>query len=358
MGTPIVLDSSSYQMFFRCPKQLWLNKFAFGQGIVLRSEDHNTFFGTFMHEMVYRALRWELTDPREVTAYWWQESAARVDLFPIDPSNTLAMYRRREYSLLSGGLMELFMKEVLPSLRKKYNVLAIEQECVVELGRVAERPVLWACRPDLILERKRDKAIFNCNIKTTSIYESLISSVEATTQIAFEAEALRNAFPDRDVVGSMVLAFNKGKKQAPLKTDIERGLTSGYRFDSPLVWGWYTEIGEPLEKYVRGAAKYLRPMPLTSGVDPAEYVSLCGPMILGDMEGAKEQVMAVASVIDTLKDVENRANCQNDGAFKRPCQYVDYCYEDNLDPYALRIPNHPIEQKKTIVVVSDGGEEQ
>src|SRR5262245_49312337 len=118
---------------------------------------------------------------------------------------------------------------------EKYEVLAVEREYSVELAP----GLVWMSRPDLVVRRKADGALFIINMKTTKrADERWMDQWPLDMQTLSEVVAVEHAMQSK-LSGVIILGLLKGEK-----AEYPKGSGQWYH-NSPLIWAWHNESGKP-----------------------------------------------------------------------------------------------------------------
>jgi hypothetical protein len=343
MPTTLMSDSTRYAEWFRCPFKRWLLTEYEGHGIVDKEGNVDTEFGTIMHTAVESMLHGEMTHTAAQKAF---DSCLHQDWgLTLDGEK-----RSLEMAWLAYGLTHSFgMKR--GALLDDYKIHAVEQELVIPL---ASGEVVWATRPDAILDRA-DGSHFNCNIKTTGYMKDVEKSFEFSVQMFMEAYAVKLT-RGQDLQGTVIIALNKGSKGKPNKIDKEKGKTQGYRRESPFTYVWF-KYGTWAHDWKAGSEK----VPVwTFNNSPNEWLDkLADEVVYSQCEitpPITQSHMDLDSVIADIVSVEKSLasgftpksynNCNNDGHFNRPCPYWTWCHgtdQERTENFMPRISNHPVE---------------
>lgn len=352
--------SSSYAEFFRCPMKRWLYTEQGGMGIVAKGEAEDTLFGTVIHNGVETLLK---GGPIDDALEFLGELASLTGQTPDGYS------RYMELMWLGEALLRVFNAEVLPLMRAEYEFLAIEQELAVPIGSLPVgvtipdmepyyEPLLWCCRPDVILRRHLDGKCFNCNLKTSGYIDDIDKLYEFSVQTLMEAWCVKRHL-NQDTQGTVLVVFGKGIKGKLLKQDKDKGLTSGYRRDSPFTYVWW-KAKDKTWSYERTYGAYKRPAwEVWNSVEdmlkviPVELqrqqVFITDPISQStmDVDDLIKEILQVEGLVQNGFKVRAHSNCNNDGHFNRECPYKRWCWgtdEERATLYEPRVANHPIEE--------------
>lgn len=143
-------------------------------------------------------------------------------------------FAKREAYDIACALTIVFYKERLDRFLQEYRVLAVEPELRATLYETPKYKVVLMSRPDAIIERLEDGALLQWELKTKPyINKNWIDSWEHNLQLigqqlAVKAYAQANGLQDRLIVGAMIEALIKGKR--------EKDALGVWRQSSPLVY--------------------------------------------------------------------------------------------------------------------------
>jgi hypothetical protein len=341
-------DSTSYGESFKCFfKRYLLTEFG-GTGIVPKASGDALLFGLAVHDGIEALLKEESL--HHARWLFGERLALLEDSLTLNKRS-----RKNELQWIGYGLLSSFHEWTLPSLLNEFLVHSIERELIVPLGIRDSTEFWWATRPDVILERKEDQASFNLNIKSSGYIDDLATIYEFSVQMLMEAEAIRIHL-GKQTVGSIILGLDKGEKRKALKSDRDLGLYEGFRQDSPFMYMW-KKGSLRTKSYIPGAFKvpadscYSTFDEFYPTLDPSVVASqvVVTPPISHppcDVEDLKGEILTVENLVHQGFKVRNLSNCNNDGGYKKPCPYKQFCWgtpQEKEDNYIPRIPNHPIE---------------
>ena len=115
-----------------------------------------------------------------------------------------------------------------------YEVLAIEREETVELAP----GLMWMSRPDLLVRRKVDGALFIVNMKTTKrADERWVGQWPIDQQTLSEVVAVEARIGEK-LSGVIILGIIKGDQ-----LEYPKGSGQWYH-NNPLIWAWHNESGK------------------------------------------------------------------------------------------------------------------
>jgi len=349
----IATASTNISYWLKCIESHHLYTREGGTGIIPKTSNEHLIFGLAVHDPAEALMLHPLVNTQDLI------DTLKAQLEPLKDASIDGTPRSTEYYWLGAGLIYAFREFVLPKIRKLYRVQAVEQEMMIPLGIYADKNIEYCTRPDVILERVEDGKFFNNNIKTSGYVKDLGLIYEFSLQMLLEAEAVRREY-DCDISGSIITAFNKGKKGAPTKSDKDRGFITGRRIDSPFTYVWWKK-GKWSFRWSKDAAKV--------GVwefckDPAEWYDqlkeVCGSeFVSGEVDisepirhstsmDLKKVTDSVCQMVTSDLRVRNYDACNNYGGYNKPCQYKMWCWgtdQERVENYEPRIPNHPLELK-------------
>jgi hypothetical protein len=169
---------------------------------------------------------------------------------PCDDERTL--YLVGEQLALIEALGRTWHATKYDSFVKQYKVLDIEREESVELAS----GVVWMSRPDLLVRRRSDGALFIVNLKTTKkADERWVSQWPLDAQTLSEVVAVEHRLNEPlakplghaycsdwegrvKLSGVIILGLLKGEQlQYPLGS-------GNWYHNSPLIWAWHNESGK------------------------------------------------------------------------------------------------------------------
>src|ERR1700684_851982 len=191
--------------------------------------------GTGVHRMVEASLHMD--------AAWTDESDPYKD-FDCQGDERVE-YLVGEQKALMQGIHGAWFATKYESFIATYEVLDIEREESVELAP----GVVWMSRPDLLVRRRSDGALFIVNLKTTKkADERWVSQWPLDMQTLSEVVAVEHRLNDEfggdkdgeliKLSGVIILGLLKGEQlQYPAGS-------GNWYHNSPLIWAWHNESGK------------------------------------------------------------------------------------------------------------------
>jgi hypothetical protein len=250
----IFCDNSRRNVSEKCMRKRWWNYEYLGKGIEPIRKGKSEFpllTGTGVHTGVEELLEGEGID------YAASKGAYIYDTLQCPTlTNERDIYLMEEQKALVEGIVRAWHVTRYDSFVKQYEVLDIEREESVELAP----GVVWMSRPDLLVRRRSDGALFIVNLKTTKkaderwvsqwpLDAQTLSEVvavenrltaEAHSQIdAATWNAMEGNVPNVKLSGVIILGLLKGET---LEYPEGSGL---YYHNSPLIWAWNNVSGKP-----------------------------------------------------------------------------------------------------------------
>jgi hypothetical protein len=262
-----------------------------------------------------------------------------------------------------------------------YEVLAIEREETVELAP----GIQWMSRPDLLVRRKVDGAVFIINMKTTKRADDRWTGQWPIDQQTLSEVVAVEARIGEKLSGVVILGLIKGDQ-----LEYPRGSGQWYH-NNPLIWAWHNESGRahPLGDwsaryewqdsegnhrlgkgwvkrevwlhYEGGVAAWIEKLAIKDPAILHEVVVQLPPIMRSDqqIESWKHAVMATEDSIHKRRDRVQQLGWNLDTQFPmstssgnclwpRKCECFALCHE-NADPddesvWQARVPNHPQEK--------------
>ena len=158
----------------------------------------------------------------------------------IDPAMDFA-----EGQLLMEALVRGFASMRLPAILTTYEVVAIEREMSVDYS-CAGRTIRQLSRPDIVLRRRADSALFIMNLKTASRVDDKWRTKWRYDMQTFSEATAVEAELGEPVAGTIIVGLVKGSRK-----DYERDLSATvgpgkfHWSDTPLLWAWKRDGGGP-----------------------------------------------------------------------------------------------------------------
>lgn len=337
-------SSTQYSLWYHCPFSHHLFTDYGGGGIVNIEENIHTTFGSACHDALEGLClgeeMWQAFG--KIAAGCGDFKGVTADGYP----------RAKELAWLGCSLCLVFEKYYLKPFQEQYDIRGIEQEFVVPFSPEFS----WLCRPDLLLERKTDKHLFNGNIKTSGYIKDLKEVYEFSIQMLLEALAVQ-LHNGETTGGTVIIALSKGQKGKLNKRDIEKGKT-GLRQDSPLTYVWwkngtYTfqwavkaeKIG--VWEFNQSPNEWIDKLP----VDVARaQIDISDPITHGkglSIQTVMKDILTVNKLAIKGCHPHNYDACNSYGTFRRPCAYKLWCHgteQERADNFIPRTPHHPHEE--------------
>ncbi len=307
-------------------------------------------------------------------------------------SNLPPDLKAREAAAWIEAAMWVWVLERLPWLKKEFEVVAVEQELQMPLGVLlcrhygdvdmpripienchlcvgtGDRPVVWMSRPDMILRRRSDSALFVMDFKSSGFKEDA-ASIDLTLQhkvlVYAQIAAVEHAYGE-PVTGYLYEGFYKGQNREDKRLGFKR------RY-SPLAWAYcspsdgLSRASVDAENWRLGTARLIKDLP---GWTIKDYVAevLTPEQRQGQLMYSAESIGANPAQVERWKkqvlteeaqwqawhaagaDLESLP--QNDDHCMRyrgePCSYLSACWDEAVrqDPvgsgkYQARTTNHP-----------------
>lgn len=354
-----IVDSTRYSALRKCPRyRYWLTEHD-GRGIIPTTVNEHQEYGKALHagiEYLILHPEWKLSEVYRMTA-----PPLLAHNFGVTPDG---LEVAKEYLSLLYGHLHCFKEYGLVKFLTKYDIEVgnVEKELAIPLFQDQNVEIVWATRPDIIPRRKSDGMRFNINIKTSQYPDELGEENEHSIQLMMEAEATRLS-TGQHISGSLILGFDKGKKQAVSESDKKKGLR-GKRLISPLTY-CYTKGGHYDHKYTTGWSRtpvwrdpgcenWMKALPPDVKMSRIVEVPIYHDPNL--IAAVKQQIVAeelrIMEYWNESGDMnqifpQNLNNCNRDGGyFHHKCPYKEPCFEDFVDlggAYKYRDANHPIE---------------
>ena len=356
-----VVDSTRYGCTFSCPrKRYWFTEYK-GRGIQIASPSEDLLYGSAVHagcEAMAKGLSFD-------EAY----QLATVEMFNIDPTilTVYGLSHKDELLALLWGHLKVYAEYILPNLRQRFNFLAIEQEIAIPLSD----DITYCTRVDKILEDKETDLKYNLNYKSSSYLDDLPTEMSHSMQLMMEAEAARLHLGIASV-GTIVIAFDKGRAYPASPAEKKRGLT-GKRLLSPLTY-LYMKGDDPWDAKAQYSTEYTTGWKrVPTFVEPLSHervwIHLLSPSVKQGLfseltpiyfpqemvEDVREQIARVEYQVVSMNSCgifpQNFHNCTMDnGYLHHTCPYHPLCWDDE-DPemligglYEWREFNHPLEE--------------
>ena len=326
--------------------------------------------GSTLHEALEKVAQGG--DPQaEAERIWaFTENLDALDWGSGGETNLPPDLKAREAATWIEAAMWVWVIERLPWLKKEFEVVAVEQELQMPLGVIADQPVIWMSRPDMILRRRSDQSLFVMDFKSSGFKEDA-ASLDLTLQhkvlVYAQLAAVEHTYGE-PVTGYLYEGFYKGQN----REDKRQGFKRRY---SPLAWAYcspsdgLTKASVDAENWRLGTARLLKDLP---GWTIKDYVAECltpeqrqGQLMYSaesiganpaQVERWKKQVLAEEAKWQAwhLAGASLDSVPQNDDHCMRyrgePCSYLAACWDEAVrqDPvgsgkYSARTPNHPIE---------------
>ncbi len=160
----------------------------YGTGIVPNSSSVPLTTGTSVHigcgniaqQFLENKGAVDLAQAIELAKEHYRQEVSKYPLVNISDPNQEAVFTEQCY--LVEALIRVWYLIEWPKLLEFYNIIAIEQEIMVQIGNV-----WYQIKPDLILQDKRNGDIINYSLKTTKQYddrteEALTSQMQVSTE--------------------------------------------------------------------------------------------------------------------------------------------------------------------------------
>lgn len=295
-----------------------------------------------------------------------------------EPDHPSVSYALREQEDLSKALTMVWHRCRSDRFFQEYRCLAIEPEIRATLYEDQDYKVVLMCRPDAIIERISDGALIQWELKTKqSINKNWIDGWSHNLQLIGQQLAVRqwardNGLGDRLIVGAMIEALVKGKRDkddagipkqsSPLiYAYVKRG--DGLLVQDILYQTWKRDMPKllvsdfmPLERWVLHELPDIVVTPkacVVPPINPSEYEveQAVEQWALGAIR-AHRAARAVSSEPNPVRRSrllnehfpQNTEHCFRYG----PCPFLSPCWDSacNEDPLAsgqfiAREPNHP-----------------
>lgn len=347
------VDSTRYKTTFYCPaERFWHSEFM-GRGIVPTGMSEDLMYGLALH----RGCELIASGKSLGEAY----AEGRKELVGLSTALTPdGLAQLDELSSLLYGHLRVYFEYIYQMILDQFEIIAVEQEFLIPLAP----DLIWMTRLDKVLRRLSDDAFFNMNYKTSAYLNDLYSNVEHDIQLIMEAVAV-GMFAKTDMAGSLVLGFDKGRKQAVSDAEKKLGL-AGKRLLSPFTYG-YRKEGNYSCAYKRGWDRFpvWTEMPREAWYEqnvPEDTrtgsYSLLTPIFHAPdvIERIKKQIVTTETWIDSLGESfysypQATKNCnQHAGFIHMTCPYKGLCWGgtnvvDVLgDTFQWRPINHPHER--------------
>ena len=392
---PIYTSRSQYLAGLDCQHLRALNYHADGgggwegRGLQVAKEPSYFRLGTTFHEAIEAVATG--VDPYEVQSQIWEfESLAdQLDFGhsgDIDPK-----IGAREGACFIESVVWLFLDIMLPRLLEEYTIERVEHEINVPLKPLScvhcqlkfshervqwdkeceycvgtgERPLIWQSKPDMVLRRKRDKALFCVDLKSSGLKHSpadLERQFQHSTLVQAQLAAIEHEFKE-PCIGFIYLGVYKGYRERKVNK------TLGYKRQvSPLVYAYCaTAVDDGLSKPVTshdnwrtGPPKLLADLPhisirdyvlgLPEEVKQAQFMMTDSPIGLDPhmVQQWREEVWREEQrwIKPTAPFPSNTNHCFRYGV-NRSCSYLACCYTPAVkrDPlgsglFIPRIPHH------------------
>ena len=353
-----IVDSTRYGCTFSCPrKRYWFTEYK-GRGIQLATPSEPLLYGTAVHtgcEHMAGGMDF-------VSAY----ALATMELMKIDPTilTVDGLSHKEELLALLWGHLRVYAEYILPNLKERFNFLAVEQEIAIPL----DEDITYCTRLDDILDDKKTALNYNLNYKTSSYVNDLQNDMAHSMQLMMEAEAARLHLGIA-AVGTIVIAFDKGRSYGASEAEKKRGLT-GKRLLSPLTY-LYAKGDDPWDVMTKYCTEYktgwkrvptfvppLSPEIVWNGMltpgDKQALFSELTPIYFdrGMVEDVRIQIVVSERQVVEMNEKtcfpQNFHNCfQDNGYLHHSCPYTPLCWDDE-DPemllgglYEWREYNHP-----------------
>ena len=204
-------------------------------------------------------------------------------------SNLPPDLKAREAATWIEAAMWVWVIERLPWLKREFEVVAVEQELQMPLGELVctagvaawlerrlgepnmdcplcagtgKRPLIWMSRPDMILRRRSDSALFVMDFKSSGFKEDAVS-IDLTLQhkvlVYAQLAAVEHAYGE-PVTGYLYEGFYKGQNREDKRLGFKR------RY-SPLAWAYCSpsdglaRASVDAENWRLGTARLLKDLP-------------------------------------------------------------------------------------------------
>ena len=142
-----------------------------------------------------------------------------------------------EGMLLAEALIRGWHKTRFPVLNRDWDIIDIEREMTATYTYQG-RQLIQLTRPDLVMRRKADGAIFVRNLKTTSRVDQKWREKWQYDMSTFSEALAVEQFMGVQVAGTIMEGLVKGSRK-----DYPEG-SGNYHYTSPLLWAW-KHSGEP-----------------------------------------------------------------------------------------------------------------
>jgi len=390
---PVYTSRSQYLSGLDCPRMRALNYHSDGAGgwegggLQLAKQPSYFQLGTSLHNALEAVATG--VDPYEVQGQIWEfESLADALDFgtnEIDPHLGV-----REAATFIEATMWLFLDIVLPGLLQEFVIEEVEHEIAVPLkplpcahcggpyykdceycAGTGERPLIWMSKPDMVLRRKRDQALFCLDLKSSGQRHTpadLEKQFQHSTLVQAQMASVEYAF-EEPCIGFIYLGVYKGYRERKVNKSL------GYKRQvSPLVYAYCdTTLADGLSKpaishdnWRTGPPKLLADLPhmsirdyvlaLPEPVKQAQFMLTDSPIGLDPhkVQQWREEVWQEERrwVVPEAPFSHNDNHCFRYGVH-RPCGYLACCYSENVkaDPlgsglYVPRVPHHDMPHSK------------
>jgi len=240
--TPIYCDNSRRSCAEKCLRKRYYNYEYKGRGIEPIRKGKSEFpllTGTGVHTVIENLLAGDCIDGAV------QDGQQVYSQFNCQNDDRLTYLRNEQLELIEA-IGRAWHATKYESFIATYEVLDIEREESVELAP----GLVWMSRPDLLVRRRSDGALFIVNLKTTKkADERWVSQWPLDMQtlsevVAVEDRLTNEAVEDGDVVlpvklsGVIILGLLKGEQ---LQYPVGSG---NWYHNSPLIWAWHNESGK------------------------------------------------------------------------------------------------------------------
>lgn len=314
------------------------------------------------------------------------------------PTDLRLAYLVREQCELIDGITRAWYYTKHDDFLRTYEVLDIEREESVELAP----GVVWMSRPDLLVRRRSDGALFIVNLKTTKkADERWVSQWPLDAQTLSEVVAVEERLngelwvsetPPLQTIklsGVIILGLLKGEQ---LQYPVGSG---NWYHNSPLIWAWHNESGKAHPRgewsaryewkddegnhrlgkgwvkreiwlhYLGGVKEWIRHL---SETDPAileEQVVQLPPILRSEQQieswkrtviGSETRIRRARAVVEAgpplntsgIDELFPMSTSSGNCLWPGKCFAFPICHE-NASPddeilYQIRVPNHPQEQ--------------
>jgi hypothetical protein len=241
--TTIFCDNSRRSCAEHCLRKRYWQYEYLGKGVEPIRKGKSEFpllTGTGVHEIIEQVLVGTEIDEAVTRAIYQYREDVRPS---CDPQDERMTYLVGEQWALTEAIGRAWHATKYESFIQTYEVLDIEREESVELAP----GLVWMSRPDLLVRRRSDGALFIVNLKTTKkADERWVSQWPLDMQTLSEVVAVEGRLnsmktpeeSDIKLSGVIILGLLKGEQ-------LQYPPSSGnWYHNSPLIWAWHNESGK------------------------------------------------------------------------------------------------------------------